>query len=165
MTIGQHHSVDKADLNRTLKIIYSLDGPNIEGSFTNFFRNPNNEGKAPGEYFWPPMLGDVYVSHPLRSPQIFEEDLDRQTLNDNVVRVEGTFIRWCRLEATTIANPMLKVLAGQKVDLLILTSTETGELPRSAAYGGVDLRKFTQSAKTIADSKELLSIIQDFAND
>lgn len=164
MTVGQHHMVDKADISQTLKIIYTSDFPDVLGSLSQFFRNPFNEGKRPGEYFWPPYPGVTY-GHPLRSPQIFENYMDQTTIEEMSVLVEGTFIQAWHMNLTTIANPMLGVLAGQNVDLLLFVARETDQLPASLALGAIDPTKYEFAAKTIAESRELLAIIENFAQE
>ena len=162
MTIGQHHSIDKAVKGKTLKIVYTIHTKGNEGSFIQYFKTDFNEGIPPGGYIWPPQPSGDPATSPWASMQIFDSYLDQKSFNDMLTRVNDTFVETVRMDLTTVANPKLHVAAGQKVDLLVLIISN--DLPISAIPTGSDTAMLSgEVARSTAASEELLEIVREFA--
>ena len=153
LSIGQHHSIDKADKSETLKAIVLLnyDTGNNYTKFMSYFNTTFNKNIEPGGYIWAPSGRTVNGSpefHPWRSNQIFEEYLDQGSMEAMLNPVPSVDMSTVRMTVTTIKNPVVHVQAGQKVDLLLLVMNSTipvfstdgvvlGELARGIATSGV----------------------------
>jgi hypothetical protein len=165
--IGQHHTIDKGDKTKTLKVIktFTYFLTDKDPKFLSYFNTTFNQGVEPGDFIW--IFGtvedQVVEPNPYRSMQIFEEYLDQETLSAIRIPIPGVNVSTARMVATTIDNPAAGVQAGQKVDMLLLFFY--GSVP-TQLFGTALIDKWKdllgETARSIAASTELLGTIQDF---
>ena len=161
LSVGQHHSIDKGDKDKVLKIIMSIHADNNNG-FLAYFSTSFNQGVAPGGYLWPPHPGKEAHSNPWRSVQIFREYLDQERFDALRVPVTNTILSTIRLNATTIDNPTMHVQSGQKVQILVIIINKGDNSLPVMAFGPINKVTFGEVARDIATSRELLKRIKDF---
>jgi len=126
INVGHHlqkHGVNNTK-NQTMKLIVTNTNQVWDTEFNiaqilQYFSTDLNKGVSPGDYLWCPGL---YA--PYRSPQIFEEFLDEDGLNNALKPVPASNMTTANFRATTIENPAFGVLAGQVVDILLLNLNE-----------------------------------------
>lgn len=170
LTVGRHHTEDNADLSKPLKIIkcFTYFESDKDTKFLAYFNTTFNQGVEPGDFLWAPStIAERNVQpNPWRSPQMFEEYLDQDSLDS----IRGGFLPGVNcsaseLTATTIENKAAGVKAGQKVKFLLLTFR--GSVP-TFIFSATGIEKWKdligESARSVARSKELLDRVQQFVN-
>jgi hypothetical protein len=166
-SIGQHHTIDKADLSKTLKAIVSVHNSDTSSNqgFLSYFSTTFNQGVAPGEYFWPTFPEGPAVC-PRQSPQLFADFLDQETFSSSLVPIPGSVVRMLRMDLITLENPAMGVKAGQHVDLLVLDIRGLG-MP-TFLTGESQVNKWKDAlgevARNISLSTELQTIVTNFAS-
>lgn len=84
-----------------------------------YFDAPLNDGVEPGGHL---SLAERTV--PIRSPQLFQDFLDLETLNDMLVPIQGSNMTTATMSLTTIDNPVYGITAGLPVELLLINLNE-----------------------------------------
>lgn len=157
----------------TLKVILTNHNtpedqpPNILWYFSTYF----NQGVLPGDYLWPPgiIFGEPAQRNPMQSMQIFKDYLDDKTLNDRLTPVNNNPNEYWNISTgiyncTTINNPAVGVLGGQKVELMLIRINSI--IPTNQLTNTL-LDKFTiplaSMALDIATDSVLISQIRQFA--
>ena len=161
--IGQYHSIDKGDKSKVLKVIISISNNWLDNDskLLAYFKTTFNQGVEPGGFLWGPGFREALAAqiNPWRSPQIFENYLDQETLLEMRTPIPNSPVSTVRMTATTIRNPAYHVQAGQTVDLLLLFLT-------NSTIGINDSNKvpLAELARGIAASDELLERVVDFVS-
>lgn len=167
MNIGQFHTVDNGNLNKTMKVILTnhnyYQDTNVK--FLSYFNTTFNEDVAPGDYIWAPgtVPGTAAQNAPWRSMQIFGEFLDDDTMVAAFEPISSTNLTSAVYTATTIDNPAFGVKAGQRVEILLLQINSvlpTFILLKSQIQELTP--RFVDLVDDIASSTELVSRIQAF---
>ena len=162
MDLGNYLTTNGAALvdGATIKyVLVNADG--ASQSLLSYFSTSFNADVSPGDVVWSPTLGQTL---PWRSPQLFEDSLDLETLLGNAEPVDGLeYVSTTTLTGTTLDNPAFGVSAGHTVELLVvnvLHNITTGILTPT----DVDLYTTPLAAMTVelASSSELLARLQDF---
>jgi hypothetical protein len=163
INIGQYHALQDADLDKTIKVV--LTNTNEEWNttfqytqFLQYFNASFNQNVAPGGFLWAPSY-----STPYRSPQIFEDYMDEDSLNALLEPVPGSNMTTAILTATTTANVAFGVLAGQSVEVLLINLNED---ITTYIVGAAAIESFTvplaEMTRDIASNEHILSRVQDF---
>jgi hypothetical protein len=163
INIGQYHALQDADLDKTVKVV--LTNTNSEWNTTfqyaqllQYFSTPFNQNVAPGDFLWAPGY-----STPYRSPQIFEDLMDEDSLNALLEAVPGSNMSPAILTATTTANVAFGVLAGQSVEVFLINLNEN---ITTHIVGDTAVERFTvplaDMTRNIASNEHLVSRVQDF---
>lgn len=167
LAIAQHQA-SGVDLNTPLKVIVTLTYFVLDNDskFLAYFDTDFNQDIPPGEFIWFPSTVDVNnpQPNPWRSPQIFAESMDQETLDD--LRAGGALgsvnASAFQLSLTTVDNPSFHVTANQPVNMLVLTyfgSTPTFMIGDNVkAFKGLT----AQISKDLASDTDLLAAVQDF---
>jgi hypothetical protein len=169
-SVGQYQqSIANSHSNssKSLKIILTNNNNYADTNvrFLEYFNTTFNQGIAPGDFIWSPPLtrGGGAEANPRRSKQIFAEYMDDATLLAAFVPINGTNLTTATYELTTLANPVFKVKAGLKVELLLLQINSN--LPTSYSSQQeteANVIPLAELAQQIADSRVLRDRIQAF---
>ena len=103
---------------------------------------------------------------PWRSPQIFREYLDDESLLSAVQEIPGINVTTARYSATTLENRAFGVKAGQKVEILLLqinSNISTFLVLKSEIL--LQKQNVADLASGIASSDVLVSRILDFLDE
>lgn len=92
-------------------LTYAFSCSVVNRYFSSYF----NQYVEPGGFLWSPGL-----TAPYRSPQIFEDYLDKDGLNNALVPIPGSNMTTATFSVTTVDNPSFGVSAGQPVDILLI---------------------------------------------
>jgi hypothetical protein len=170
--IGQYHTIDKADLSKTLKVIVTNNNFHTDSNvrFLSYFSTSFNQGIAPGDFIWPPftVAGGVSAQEaPRRSPQIFKEFLDDKGMLAKFEPIPNSNgLTSAVYQATTIQNSAFGVMEGQKIELLLLQTNS--KIPTNL----LTIRNVNRYSVALADiafdimnNKELVTRIQTFLAD
>jgi hypothetical protein len=163
ISIAQYQALQDADLNATIKVV--LANTNQEwnttfgySQFLQYFSAPFNQNVAPGDFLWAPGY-----STPYRSPQIFEDYMDEDSLNALLEALPGSNMTTAILTATTTANGAFGILAGQSVEVLLINLNEN---ITTYVVGAAAVERFTvplaNMTRNIASNENLVSRVQDF---
>lgn len=167
INIAQYHNSERADLERVLKIVVTNNNDqdyNAWGSdrmttqILQYFDSSINEGIAPGDFVWYEAL-----PLPFRSPQIFQESMDFETLDSLMQPIEGTTFTTAQINVTTVDNPAFGIKAGQEVQLLWINLNS----PVTTFIVGKTIIEETtepvgQMVYDIASNEELTRQVKDF---
>mmetsp|Transcript_17738 Transcript_17738/g.37073 ORF Transcript_17738/g.37073 Transcript_17738/m.37073 type:complete len:211 (+) Transcript_17738:2519-3151(+) len=136
--LRKHGGRGTANANQTIKLIVTntneyWDSEFNIGQILHYFSTTFNQGVDPGGFLWGPGL-----QAPYRSPQIFENYLDQEGLNNTLVPIPNSNMTTATLHGntvtssnqhkhkhkpialTTVDNPAFGVVAGQRVAILLL---------------------------------------------
>lgn len=170
LNIGQYQTVDAGSLANTMKVIVTnnnfFEDTNVK--FLSYFSTTFNQGIPPGNFIWPPstVTGKNAQENPWRSPQIFREYLDDESLLSAFVPIVGTNLTTAIYSVTTTNNPAFGTKAGQKVEILLLQINSN--IPTSIFLQS-EIEAWTaplaELTKEIAASADLVSRIQEFLAD
>ena len=169
--MGQYHTIDKGNLNKTMKVIQTLSKSVLDtnAKFLSYFSTTFNRGIAPGDSIWAPGIDSKGLSAenaPWRSPQIFREYLDDESLLSAVQEIPGINVTTARYSATTLENRAFGVKAGQKVEILLLqinSNIPTFLVLKSEIL--LQKQNVADLASGIASSDVLVSRILDFLDE
>jgi len=165
--VAEYQTVDGGDLGSTMKVVMTDMNyyTNTDVLFLVYFNTTFNSGVEPGDYLWAPGTGQSEIAQaaPFRSPQIFGDYLDTEGLESRIRKIDGTNLTYAEIGGTTIRNEAFGTLDGQRVEILLLlinsgipTIVIGSDLVEEYAEPCADL------AETIAGSRELLSVIEEF---
>ena len=153
-SISQHQKEQYDSKPNTIKAVVTYLGWSVNG-LLQYFNTTFNEGISPGDYIWLP-----YSDSNWRSMQIFDESLTYKKLLSVLRPVGDSPISAAILNLTTVDNSMLQIRAGQSVQMLLLLYTQEDLTVNKV--GPINSTLFGQEAKAIADSTELLTIVQNY---
>ncbi|CAB9522678.1 expressed unknown protein [Seminavis robusta] len=122
INIAQYHLTAQNPLDKTLKIVVtntneagSWDSDRMNAQLLQYFNTSLNQGVPPGDYIWFDAL-----PLPFRSPQIFQDSMDMDTLNALLEPIDGSDMTTAVLQVTTTDNPAFGIQAGQAVEILLI---------------------------------------------
>lgn len=165
INIGHQQRKMKASarMNETIKVILTncnevWDTEWNRAQYLAYFSTYFNVGIAPGDFSWGPGW---YM--PSRSQQIFSEYLDPAGLDALLEPIVDSNFTTALLQGTTVDNPAFNVVAGQRVEMILLN---TNTNITTYVIGTAQIEKFTQPladmASQIAGTEELVRRVRAF---
>lgn len=162
-TISQYQLQASANIEKPLKVLLTNTNQDWEtyefSELLMYFESPFNDGIAPGGH-----LSVAAKILPLRSPQLFEEFMDVDSLNEMVEPIPGSNITTILARGlTTIDNAVYGIENGLTVDLLLINLNEP---ITTFIVGPSVIRNTTQPlaemVQNIAGNDVLVQRVRDF---
>jgi len=136
--------------------------------FLSYWQTSFNEGIQPGDFIWAPGTTPTLSAQnaPWRSPQIFSEYLDDESILAATETIPGTNLTSAVFAATTLENKAFGVKAGQRVEIILFqinSNLPTFLLAKSSLE--IQAQEFAALVSDIATSDELVDRISAFLDD
>ena len=165
LAINIGKSQERVGTEETLKVLLTncnevWDTEWTRAQYLAYFSTYFNKDVAPGDFNWGPGW---FV--PSRSQQIFSEYLDPAGLDALLEPIPNSNMTTALLEGTTVDNPAYGVVAGQRVEMLLLNLN--GNIT-TFVVGSSQVSELTQPladmASHVAGNEELLRRVVDFVS-
>mmetsp|Transcript_13426 Transcript_13426/g.24318 ORF Transcript_13426/g.24318 Transcript_13426/m.24318 type:complete len:339 (-) Transcript_13426:33-1049(-) len=163
INVAHHQRRGKVPEGKPMKVIITNTNEKWDTTYNRaqilqYFSTYFNTQVTPGGFLWAPGYWAPY-----RSPQIFSEYIDEAGLDAKLEPIPDSNMTTAFLEGTTVDNPSFGVVAGQKVEMLLLNlnvNITTFVIGREA------IEKYTQPlaemTSHIASNEVLLQRVIDF---
>ena len=162
-TISQYQLQSTIDDDKPLKILLTNTNQGWENyeysEFLQYFDSPFNEGVPPGGHL---SIAARYV--PLRSPQLFQDFMDEDSLNDLIEPIEGSNMTTALMSGlTTLDNSVYGIQRNLRVDLMLINLNEP---ITTFIVGPAIIRNTTaplaEMVQKIASNNVLVQRVRDF---
>jgi len=123
LQIGQYHQ-NGGDTLDTIKLIVTNANYYTDSDvpFLAYFSTNFNAGVSPGAFLWAPPTEQDGTAQPVpwRSPQIFSDELNENTLKSRFQTIPNRNFTYATISTRTVSNTAYGVKAGQNVDIMYM---------------------------------------------